>query len=322
MINKQTVFILGAGASVPYNYPTGIELKERIMNNIDFEITKEDKNTKEIQATKNLLIRGIYTENTTKFINMKKNLLESRRSSIDAFLEHRPEFCDIGKLAIACELIECENARKGPWDWFEHLHDTELARCRSAEDYCQNDIDFVTFNYDRLLEHSLMGSLKSTYGKSEEKCADLIKENFKIVHVHGKLDNLPWEGDDGRAYGVKPASTEEWKKSANGIKIIHEKIEEKSFKKARELIKDAELLVFLGLNLHNTINIDRLNVKENLEGKRIYATVKGLSGPQKEDVRSYFNDNILNLKANIGRTRPKVYDYTAYQLLEEEVRFR
>ena len=70
----------------------------------------------------------------------------------------------------------------------------------------------MTFNYDRLLEHSLMESLKSTYGENEGKCAELIKENFNIIHVHGKLDELPWEGEDGRAYGVKPRSEEEWEK--------------------------------------------------------------------------------------------------------------
>jgi len=127
MIEKQTVFILGAGASVPYNYPTGLKLKQQIMDNIDFEIAREEKSKTVIKATKNLLIRGIYQNNAERFIEMKENLLKARRSSIDAFLECRPKFCDIGKLAIACELIECENGTKVSWDWFEHLHDTELA---------------------------------------------------------------------------------------------------------------------------------------------------------------------------------------------------
>ena len=78
---------------------------------------------------------------------------------------------NIGKLAIACGIIEFEKADKGAWDWFEPLHDSELAQSNSAEDYCQdNNMNFITFNYDRHLEHALISSLKSTYDEDEETC--------------------------------------------------------------------------------------------------------------------------------------------------------
>jgi hypothetical protein len=80
------------------------------------------------------------------------------------------------------------------------------------------------------------------------------------------------------------------------------------------------LIVFLGLNLHNQINLDRLNIKNNIEGKRIYATLKGLTGPQREAASEYFNHTIIN--KNIGKRKPEVYDYGSYDLIREEVRFR
>lgn len=111
------------------------------------------------------------------------------------------------------------------------------------------------------------------------------------------------------------------KNSADGIKIIHEKIEEDSFKKARELIKNAELLVFLGLNLHNTINIDRLDIKNKLEGKSIFGTDIGLSLTQKQDVNEYF-ENKLNKDVVKPRGIYSTPVYTAYKLLKEHIRLK
>lgn len=317
MITEDTVFILGAGASVPYGYPTGLQLRKQIIENLDINLKKTD-----IDLPNALLRQLLLQERTEESKELKDNLLESRRSSIDLFLENRPGFCNIGKLAIACGIIEFEQSNKGPWDWFEHLHDSELANNRrSLQSYCtESNVNFITFNYDRHLEHSLISSLTSTYGANEEECAELIKENFEIVHVHGKLDDLPWESDNGRSYGYKPSSLDELKESASGIEIIHENVEERYFGKARELIEDAKLIVFLGLNLHNQINLDRLNIKNNIEGKRIYATLKGLTGPQREAASEYFNHTIIN--KNIGKRKPEVYDYGSYDLIREEVRFR
>lgn len=320
MIDKQTVFILGAGASVPYGYPTGTQLRQQIIENLDLNRLKTD-----ILQFNVLLRRMLLQEKMDEAKELKDNLLEARRSSIDLFLEKRPKLMNIGKLAIACGIIEFEKADKGAWDWFEHLHDSELAQSNSAEDYCQdNNMNFITFNYDRHLEHALISSLKSTYDEDEETCAELIKENFEIIHVHGKLDSLPWEDKNGRAYGKKPSTLEELSKSAAGIKIIHEKRNEKeSFGNAIKLIEDAELIIFLGLNLHNETNLNRLDIKNNIEGKRIYATFKGLTRPQRNDVSEYFNHKLYLLSSrNIEVNRPEVFDYGAFEMLREEVRFR
>ncbi len=37
MIEQETVFILGAGASFPYGYPNGDELRKSIIELIDFD---------------------------------------------------------------------------------------------------------------------------------------------------------------------------------------------------------------------------------------------------------------------------------------------
>ncbi len=192
--------------------------------------------------------------------------------------------------------------------------------CSSTEEYCENNINFITFNYDRFLEYSLITSLKATYGQNESYCADQIKENFNMIHVHGKLDDLKWENPAGRAYGEKPAAPQDWEKSADGININHD---EKIFKKAIKLIENAEIIVFLGLNLHNTINLNRLRIKDNLDGKKIYATLKGLSGPQKQEVVQYFNNRLnRNLIFDDRRMVGHLPSFSAYELLKEHTSFR
>lgn len=318
MIDKQTVFILGAGANAPYGYPTGKQLRQQIIDNLDINRKKVDM----VQFNE-LLCKLLLQEKRIESKELRNNLLESRRSSIDLFLENRPELINIGKLSIACGIIEFEKRDKGPWDWFEYIHDSELAQCKSAEEYCQkNNVNFITFNYDRHLEHSLISSLKSTYDEKEDRCAELIKDYFEIIHVHGKLDNLPWEDGSGRSYGNKPSTLDELEKSAEGIEIIHEN-DNKSFGNARKLIKNAELIIFLGLNLHNHTNLNRLDIQDNMKDKRIYATLKGLTGPQRDDVSEYFNHELsfISLRA-VKNNRSQIYNYNAYDLLREEVRFR
>ena len=42
MIDKQTVFIFGCRASVPYGYPTGTQLRQQIIENLDLNMLKID----------------------------------------------------------------------------------------------------------------------------------------------------------------------------------------------------------------------------------------------------------------------------------------
>jgi len=305
MIKKPTVLILGAGASNPYGYPVGSGLKEEILNKIDFKINSRVNIFRKMFKTPGYryfenILGDEFLENLETLINFRNSFEGSNRSSIDAFLENRDEFRKVGKLAIAGELIHCENFHKrnigSNWNWFEYLHDSVMMKgCYSVEEYCENNkINIITFNYDRSFEHMLINALKETYGADENYCAKNIRNNIKIIHVHGQIDYLPWEKNDGREYGQIPASSNEWKNSTKNIKIIYENVE-RSFDDAHQLIDQADQIIFLGLNLHNSINLDHLRIKEFLKKKTIYTTSKGLTPSQKRYIKSYFNNNIQAL---------------------------
>jgi hypothetical protein len=72
MISKPTVFVLGAGASMPYGFPSGKALCNSICND-----------------TRNWPSFGIDTDIYHEFATA---LQTTKQSSVDAFLEHRQEF--------------------------------------------------------------------------------------------------------------------------------------------------------------------------------------------------------------------------------------
>jgi len=96
MLTRKTVLVLGAGASQPYNFPTGIELSTIVSD--EFR-----PGHSVFEALKNL---GYSEADMTQF---REAFYHSGRNSVDAFLEHRADLLDAGKLAIAAILTPREN---------------------------------------------------------------------------------------------------------------------------------------------------------------------------------------------------------------------
>ena len=107
MIKTNTLFILGAGASVPFGYPTGNDLRDEILAIMDYY---EDDIDHGDDIDNNDIIDA-YTKwylqkNKNMFVSNSLNIFKEKFEgssdySIDAFLEHRPEFMDLGKIYIA-----------------------------------------------------------------------------------------------------------------------------------------------------------------------------------------------------------------------------
>ncbi len=102
MINVKTLLIVGAGASVPYGYPTGKELKD--------ELCKPNKLSD--------LRCKIHEAEIEEFCRV---FSDARSTSIDSFLAQRGNhyigkssltFGELGKLAIASLLIKNEKLNK------------------------------------------------------------------------------------------------------------------------------------------------------------------------------------------------------------------
>ena len=96
MIEKKTVLVLGAGASVPYGFPTGRGLL--------FEAVERLRST-DSNLRGALRDMGIDRQESVRFAGL---LSQSMQPSIDAFVENNWKYVRIGKTAIALSLIPHE----------------------------------------------------------------------------------------------------------------------------------------------------------------------------------------------------------------------
>lgn len=79
MVKRPTVLILGAGASVDYDFPTGPELVQRIIPGL----RDGGRLAPAILASD--------TGNSSQVTAFREDLIDSQRSSIDRFLRTRSE---------------------------------------------------------------------------------------------------------------------------------------------------------------------------------------------------------------------------------------
>ncbi|MBU4460126.1 MAG: hypothetical protein KJ579_06130, partial [Verrucomicrobia bacterium] len=172
MITRDTVLVLGAGASAHLGYPLGASLVQRIL---------ALQGTAEAQLISSLLQNQGCAETLDSMLDA---LLKSGRESIDAFLAHHPPFSLAGRLAIAACLIPHERPAnlysRGTDNWYRRLLSAMDA---PFADFAKNRLSIITYNYDRSLEFFLLSCLENGYhAKSYSDCVPII-EQIPIVHV-------------------------------------------------------------------------------------------------------------------------------------------
>lgn len=253
MITKPTTLILGAGASASFGFPTGYHLKQLVLaRNSLMDYPGYDKM---------LLALG---ESWDSFQRFCEALHKSGQRSVDSFLENRPEFVSVGKIAIATVLIGYESEmhlfKHDGKSWYDYLFDQLRA---PFTDFGKNKLSILTFNYDRSFEHFLFTALKNAYGKHGQEAAEKLSE-IPIVHLHGDLGELPcFSKEEGRLYDTN-LSPDTLRVAAKRIKIIHEGLaEQPQFVQAKKLLSESDIICFLGFGYH-PLNMERLDFKKTI----------------------------------------------------------
>lgn len=281
MIKNSTVLILGAGASIPFGFPSGIRLSNIVCKALSRNNTPQFN---QIRAM------GFEDGHIHKF---KNSLFSSGQTSVDAFLEHRPEFIEIGKLAIAQALLPYEKEEnlfgQNSETWYQYFFKKLNA---PFDELNKNKVSIIIYNYDRSLDYFLFNALLNTYGKHPDEILKIVNE-LNLIHVYGKLGDLSWEDyENGIKYGADPIGIH-IQKVADRIKIISENIKnDPELNKAHELLKNAKRIYFMGFG-YNSTNLDRLNLKllpSNLP-RIIKGTTYNLSDQQMVEVKEYFINN-------------------------------
>jgi hypothetical protein len=251
MITSKTCLILGAGASMPYGFPSGWDL-----------VTGLCQSTLHEERSHKILMSNGFTQET--LFEFRKALTESGCESVDMFLADRPEFMEVGKVAIAMALFPHEAtpllfgdlmAQKSFHSWYQYLWTLLTENC-TFNDPSWNHLSIITFNYDRSIEHYLHTAMMNRYGKTPDECAKALQQ-IPIIHVYGSLGLLPWQTESPQSikYG---GANDLLKIAAENIKIMHEgEKDSDEFKRARRLIETSDRVFFLGFGYHPT-NIERL----------------------------------------------------------------
>lgn len=272
---------------MPFGFPLGQKLCEDVVHAM-----ARNTNGKSL-----LLQNTAFSDHDLE--NFRQQLLYSAQGSVDAFLEIRTEFMDIGKAAMAIMLIQQEVAER-LWkfddNWMRYLF--SRMRTVSFEEFRSNNVSFVSFNYDRSLEHFLFTSLVNTYGQNESACAEVLTDHIPIIHLHGQLGHLPWQSANGRGYNQE-INPQVVKLCAKEIKVVHEDIadgRDKEFSRAKQLLADADHVYFLGFG-YGSKNVDRLGMASWGAGKAV-GTAVGLTDKEAGDIKTMTNGSTVLAKAD------------------------
>lgn len=344
MIKYKTVFILGAGASMPYGFPSGQLLKDYICEN-------SRKGRGNGGFLEDIEESGFSRNDIIMFSSALRG---SPLSSVDAFLENQQKFLDVGKACIAAVLLKNENERNlfdywtekrlkkwsiGPnlkvypdegrtkshvlmllpgdnledGSWYQELF---LRLNAPLKDFIKNEVIYVTFNYDRSLEHYLYTSLKNTYHASDEDCRRIFKKN-PVIHLYGHLGLLTWQVDSkektSETVEYKPNVTpERIKIAAKNINIIRKgETDLSQFNLAFEHLEQAKKIHVLGFG-YDKENMMRLKLHILNNTKELYGTTYGL-GEQEMNLLRHMP------VFSAARTWDRLYNKTAYRIMRENL---
>ncbi|MBZ0114147.1 MAG: hypothetical protein K8J08_16920 [Thermoanaerobaculia bacterium] len=289
MIRRKTVFILGAGASKPYGFPSGLGLLRKVL------ALAKRLGRPSPHGRSNQEVRDDYLDWFDITIDERRNFAERLENtgfySVDAFVEQNRDFERIAKVLIAAHLIGCENPEylrkdhqgngeiKG--DWYRYLFNSLIQG--GYDRYSDNSVSFVSLNYDRSLEAFLLSSL-SGFGRPQNE----VEEQFNslpIIHVYGDLGPLVGDSaaSNGRIYNDK-VSFDTIGLAIENLKLMGDARSEVA--EAVAAIQEAERIVFLGFGFHK-LNLQRLRFSEPLKARELCGTAMDIPDADMARIRSW-----------------------------------
>jgi hypothetical protein len=260
MIDKsRVVFVLGAGASVPYGFPTGQGLREMLC--------------RQLLSTSSQLHRIMREQGhaETDIFHFAKQFEGSGLASIDSFIARRETFRQIAEHAIAAALLPCERSSdlnnrrvsdveviRGRGDWYQYLWGLMVDGVDDIAYLRSSTVKFITFNYDRSLEQFLHTACCNVFGV-DDPVAHSFVASLNIHHMYGSLGDY----EHGAEYRYGETNSETISRAATSIKTVpltRPDVDER----AMNMLARADLVMFLGFGF-DAMNCNRLGLKQVIE---------------------------------------------------------
>jgi hypothetical protein len=234
---------------------------------------------------------------TTGLTEEHKNAMQRIRNSIvsadsiDDFISEWseiPQLEAVAKIAISSQILAAERSStlrfEGVPDALRTSHlrsfnSTWLGRIVRRPDRARRDINamledvsFVVFNYDRLIEQYIIQYSKYALNISDADC-DTIISNLNIEHAYGSLGSLTGHHQVG--FGEKEHYVP---RAAQSIRTYNEDHPSEGIEKVRNTISNSDTIIFLGCAYHEQ-NLDLiLGVEDDRRrDRRIMGTALGVA---------------------------------------------
>lgn len=288
MITTKTTFVVGAGASEPYGLPLAAELADRARG----------------LSPKSPLVQLLYQKFQIQPVNDWLEDFKKQHISLDKFLQERhgyPGYTEIGKHVIAglmgvaiqpgahvdddsysssVVIFRTQHAADDARDWIECLVDVMALGTNSLADFGARNtgVQFVTFNFDTLIEDRIRGLLERRWPAEAGLAADVRARCCPVHHVHGAITAPPSGPPWRELYGVTPGWNEWIAKAAAAIRIVHDTdVDQETILRATAALAGARVQVWLGLHYHQE-NLNRLGLAGGAAnaGKSVFGTAFGV----------------------------------------------
>lgn len=209
----------------------------------------------------------------------------------------------INLLKIESETINNLFPPNQPKDhWYEALW--QRLKAPSWNEFKKNTIAIITFNYDRSFEHYFVTILRNQYNISRETAANGLT-SFPLLHVHGHLGDYI---KTGFGYFIgREEEKDRIKTAISGIQIVHENNgDTPEFIRARNLISDAEKILFIGFGFHPK-NMSKLGLRNSMRGynemgaDRVYGTHKGIKAAEWDSICFHYGFAFYARKTGSGK---------------------
>lgn len=303
------VFVVGAGASVEFGFPTGPILQQTISRFYRRNLRDElDFDSRLVEILTPLTAR--YGISYNEFLETAKWISESLSlaPSIDSFLETHSSgqdlIGDLGKFSIAAAIAEAEHRsslfqdpRNAPdfttlaSSWLGQMWKKGVTGVRNTKpESALANFRFVTFNYDRCIEQFIILAYCKYFRCNITDAIELLKLR-PVEHVYGSLG--PIDGYDSLFGQVRSGA--QLVHSIELLKTYSEQVDTDTHTNITNIFSESDTVIFLGFSFAS-INRDFLK-STILDGsrKRVYGTCLGMS-----DLDARFATSWANMEFRAG----------------------